>query len=181
MSARAWIATLRWPALLFLAVGCAHPLPATGLHPLPVLMGGFWTRDPITRQVDSLQPTLRWEAFPRPEDLTADTEGRLANARSVTYELRIWRAEGESPGELVYVRAGLAEPVHTLDTPLLPDALYLWTVRARFDLEGQPRVTPWAVLMRTRSDARGAVLPPSAYYQLRTPTQAKPGARISPG
>jgi hypothetical protein len=135
-------------------------------------MGG-WTGDPITRQVDSLRPTLRWEAFPRPEDLTADTEGRLASARSVTYELRIWRAEGGFPGELVYVRADLTEPAHTLDTPLGPDTLYLWTVRARFDLDGQPRVTLWAVLIRTRSDAREAVLPPSDYYQLRTPTQAK--------
>ena len=44
-----------------------------------------------------VEPTLRWQAFPRPEDLTADMEGRLAHARSVTYELRIRRAEGESP------------------------------------------------------------------------------------
>lgn len=171
MPPRTWIATLRWPALLFLAVACTHPLPAAGLRPLPLLMGG-WTRGLVARQVDSLQPTLRWEAFPRPEDLTADTDGRLANARRVTYELRIWRAEGEAPGELVYVRADLTEPVHTLDTPLVPDTLYLWTVRARFDLDGQPRVTLWAVLMRTRSDARRTLLPPSDYYQLRTPTQA---------
>jgi len=66
----------------------------------------------------------------------------------------------------------LTEPVHTRDTPVVPDTLYLWTVRARLDLDGQPCITPWAILTRTRPDTRGTVLPPSDYYQLKTPTQA---------
>jgi len=176
--ARVWMAAHYWAALLFLVTGCsiASPLPAAGIRPLPLLMGG-WIRDPITRKVDSLQPTLQWETFPRPEDLKADTDGRLADARSVTYEIRVWRADDGSPGELAYARTGLAEPAHTFDTPLAPDTLYLWTIRARFDLDGQPRVTQWAILLLVRADgrppdARRTVLPPSGYYELRTPKRA---------
>ncbi len=123
ISARDRIPALLWLALLSLAGGCATPAPAAGLRPLPLYMASGWTHDPGTREVDSRQPTLRWEAFPRPEDLKADREGRLGNVRSVTYELRIWRAEGGFPAELVYARTGLTEPVHTVETPLAPDTL----------------------------------------------------------
>lgn len=160
-------------ALLALASGCAHPYPAAGLRPLPLIMIGGWAGPRITPEVDSLQPTLRWEAFPRAEDLQADTAGRLGNARSVTYELRIWRAEAEGlyvafPAELVYARTGLTEPVHTVETPFAPDTLYLWTVRAHFDLDSQPRVTEWGVL---GANSRGTTIPPRRYYQLKTPKQ----------
>ena len=39
--------------------------------------------------VDSLQPTLRWETFPRPADFAADTTGVMSRVRNVTYDLRI--------------------------------------------------------------------------------------------
>jgi hypothetical protein len=143
-------------------------------------------------RVDSLQPRLQWEAFPRPEDLKADREGGLRSARSVTYELRIWRAAGWYgstcegwarcvPTELAYARGGLAEPVHTVEAPLAPDTLYLWTVRARFDLNDRPRVTQWAVLIRSDLDPqlptpRDTTIPSLGYYRFRTP-QAAPTPR----
>jgi len=130
-----------------------------------------WTVDDRTQEADSLSPTLRWEAFPRPEDLKADTSGRLRNVKNVTYEIRIWSADNWYPADLVYARAGLTEPAHTLDTPLAPDTLYLWTIRARFDLDGHQRVTQWAIL--GLDDYRVSVLPPSGrnlgYYGLKTP------------
>ncbi len=158
-------------ALLCLASGCGGPLPAVGLRPLPLLMHGDGS---FIRDVDSLQPTFRWEAFPRPEDLKVDKAGWLALARNPTYELRIWRATDYSPvewwgnavpTELVYARSGLTEPVHTVETPLAPDTLYLWTIRARFELNGEPRVTEWG----GHPILRSAVVPPPGYYMFKTP------------
>jgi hypothetical protein len=134
------------------------------------------TGDRITRDVDSLQPTLRWEAFPRAEDLKADKTAKLADARDVTYEVRIWRAERDCslaicfPGELAYARSGMNEPVHTVEAPLAPDATYLWTMRARFELYGEPRATQWGVLtLFGRPDGREPVIPPHGYYRFKTP------------
>jgi hypothetical protein len=190
--ARSWIPALLWLALAVLATGCAKPHPSEGLRPLPLLMDRLlWWRmaDESTRRTGEagpLQPRLQWEAFPRPEDLKADKERRLGSARSVTYELKIWRAAGESrglcenrcvPAELAYARVGLAEPVHTVEAPLAPDTLYLWTVRARFDLNGQPRVTQWGVLTRSDRDPwlpapRDTASPSLGYYRFRTPPAA---------
>lgn len=154
-------------ALLSVAIGCGH---TAGLRPLPVEV----TENPSHwLEVDSLQPTLRWEAFPRPEDLKADKAGRLATVRKPTYELRIWRAEDYFPAELVYARSGLAEPVHTVETVLAPNTRYLWTIRARFELNGEPRVTEWGAW----GDGRGTTIPlyplysrvHYSYYEFRTP------------
>jgi len=123
ISAQVRIPVPLWLALLSLLGGCAWP--AAGLRPLPLLMRG----GRLTREVDVRQPTLRWEASPRPEDLKADKEGRLANARSVTYELRIWRAENDFPAEPVYVRTRRTEPIHTVEKELAPNTLYFWTIR----------------------------------------------------
>jgi hypothetical protein len=133
--------------------------------------------DSFIRDVDSLQPTFRWETFPRPEDLEADRAGRLAAARNQTYELRIWRCEDNFPSELVYARSGLTEPVHRVETPLAPDTLYLWTIRARFELNGEPRVTEWGVLYPPYQEII-AMIPPQytypnshyiSYYRFKTP------------
>lgn len=164
-------------ALLCVASGCA-PFPAAGLRPLPLLTPG----DSIISHVDSLQPTFRWEAFPRPEDLKVDKAGRLALARNPTYELRIWRAEDLFPAELVYARSGLTEPVHTVETPFAPDTLYLWTIRARFELNGEPRVMEWGVLTTDRvmdplwgslnpAYIETAKVPPNGYYMFKTPSR----------
>src|SRR5215467_11939981 len=118
-------------------------------------------------------PRFAGKPSPGPEDVKVDIGGHLANARGVTYEIRIWSADDWYPVELVYARAGLSEPVHTLETPLAPDTLYLWTIRARFDLDGQQRVTEWAFL--GFNDDRVPILPPSGryagYYGLKTPRQ----------
>src|SRR5262245_38177476 len=143
--------------------GCAKPHPAEGLRPLPLVM----EKDPMTREVESLQPSFQWEPFPRKTDLKADKTGTLGLAQNVTYDLRIWGAEGSIPGvcrpwlprygsegtgggpcvfpaELVYARVGLPHPFHTVESFLSPSTIYLWTVRARFQLDGQPRVTEWS-------------------------------------
>lgn len=184
--ARPPILAILWLALTALAMGCTKPHPAEGIRPLPLVMVGDYTA-----QAESLQPRLRWEGFPRPQDIKADKDGRLGDARGVTYEVRIWRADGEVfgacaatqvrfqcvfPAELVYERSGLAETFHTLESPLKPNRLYLWTVRARFDLWGQPRVTPWAVLLSTEDypelpKRRDTTIPRFCYYSFMTPSE----------
>jgi hypothetical protein len=71
-------------------------------------------RDLVSVEVDSLQPTLRWESFPRPQDRDADKEGELGRIRNVTYDLKIWRTQlpdwSAYPVEVVYARQGLPEP-----------------------------------------------------------------------
>lgn len=105
--------------------------------------------------VDELQPTLRWEAFPR----QADRPGKAEEARhfaNVSYEVSVFRAIFTKDdfyyagghyvaGPRVYARKGLTEPWHRIEEPLRPCARYAWTVRARFELDGQTRVTEWTV------------------------------------
>lgn len=82
------------------------------------------------------RPTLRWEAF-EPAGPDAD------RVRNVTYEIRIARAEDGLPEKEVYRREGLTEPQHTVRGGIAPGHDYFWTVRARFEVDGQPRVTEW--------------------------------------
>ena len=57
-----------------------------------------------------------------------------------------WRHEcrDTDPGELVYTKQGLLTPEHNLETPLQPNSLYFWTVRAHFTLDGKRRATEWS-------------------------------------
>lgn len=137
-------------------------------------------------RVESLQPTLRWEAFPRQQDREADNEGLLSRIGTVTYELKIWRSSDgykPTPSDLVYSRQGLVQPSHRIDQPLQPKTKYHWSVRACFELDGQPRVTEWGLskeppvfpLGRARtipfSPRRSASIPNPNYYRFKTPSK----------
>lgn len=97
--------------------------------------------------VDSLQPTLQWEAFPRPLDV-ATAGGRAARFSDVRYEIALFDARLTDlyyqPGMPIYRRSGLIEPSHRLETSLQPCARYFWSVRAHFKLDGWPRRTEWS-------------------------------------
>ena len=161
--------------LLSLA-GCAT-YPVAGLRPLYPEVGLNYP------QVDSLQPMLRWEAFPRPADLEGDRDGWLSRIRDVTYDLRIWKVGGVPilgrgpilwhPGELIYSRSALPAPTHRIELRLVPTTHYLWSVRARFDLDGQQRVTEWSVLLEyldRKFDPRTAQIPLRGYHRFYTPS-----------
>ncbi len=45
------------------------------------------------------------------------------------------------PPASVYARAGIPALSHTLEEAVQPSTKNFWTVRARFELDGQPRVT----------------------------------------
>jgi hypothetical protein len=137
-------------------------------------------------------------------DLQADKTGALGRIQNVTYDLRIWRAEGSIPGvcrpwlpaygsdaaggpcvypaQLVYARAGLPNPFHTVESSLSPSTIHLWAVRARFQLDGQPRVTEWSVLNETEKHPiypkpRDATRPSLGHYSFQTPGGTDAGTR----
>lgn len=97
-------------------------------------------------KIKELQPTLRWEPFPWPDDLETNEVQKHFN--DVTYELKVYRAvpAGQflAPAEQIYLRKGLPAPYHQLEQLLEPCAEYFWTVRARFKLDSRYRVTEWA-------------------------------------
>lgn len=87
----------------------------------------------VCTEVISQQPPLRWQAF------VAKDRG----VSGITYEVKIWLADHDAPGKLIYSRTGLPEPSHTVQEPLDRATKYFGSVRARFLLDGAPRVTDW--------------------------------------
>ncbi len=95
-------------------------------------------------EVDSLQPTLRWEPFPRPRDHKPKNESLISQIKDVTYDLKIWQATNDYPERLVCDATALPEPQFQLPYPLKHGTKYFWTFRARYTLNGQPQVSRWA-------------------------------------
>ena len=119
--------------------------------------------------VDSLTPTLSWETFPRPIDIT-DTGGQADRFSDVQYEVLIYEAipinPSYKPGQTIYHRTKLTEPAHQLERSLDPCRRYFWTVRASFKLDGWPRITEWT----------GAY----AIFKMAKPWEYRRGMRGSP-
>jgi hypothetical protein len=145
------------------------PLPGRVIHKAilglkPYILFGpapidppFETLPDIPLKVGSLQPTLRWEPFQGSE---------------VTYDLKIWLSKDRwSPRVLIYSRQRLTDPCHTLETPLKPWTGYEWTVRARYRVAGQARITGWAMWTLKFDNLFDKIFPdrPPQYYHFRTP------------
>ena len=157
-------------AILFVTAGCG--IPVAGLQPEypPVERRTFSILTEFV-EVRSLEPTLRWESFPRPFDRKADKEGSLDRIGEVTYELRIWRTTNGQSGDLVYAREGLKVPYHTLEKPLEPGTRYLWSVRAVFTQDGRFQVIEWGLagyLLRDQT------VPNDSCFRFRTPENPPP-------
>jgi len=119
--------------------------PACGLRPVdPPLEIGSRAPNPdeavvVDNAVDSLQPTLRWEAFNFP----GGPSNILVDA--VRYDLRVWRATSNTTvGDLIYSQTNIPGPSHTLLQPLEPGAKYFWSVRARYASGGAIYGTRWS-------------------------------------
>jgi hypothetical protein len=115
-----------------------------------------WNRFPT---LDSRQPTLAWEAFPRESDRRAAGRGSLSGISNVRYDLRVWQVASDAPPARVYERRDLPAPSHTLDLPLLPGTRYFWSARARFDLGKRVQGTKWGYFRTPAYQARGKVKP----------------------
>lgn len=152
--------------------GCTRPVVVSGLRQTQApLRFSHWSGF-VCWRADSLQPTLRWETFPRPLDLASGNANPVVEATNVTYELTVWEARRNEP---VLVQTNLPEPAYTFRLPLRSHCEYRWTVRARFETRGQVRFTQWATWdTGTAADLRaaqsGAVRAPfGLYYWFRTP------------
>lgn len=103
--------------------------------------------------VDSIQPTLQWESFPRDYDVI-NIDGLSQQITDVRYELRIYIAGKPAhsfyrgligvPTQLIYDVRDIYSPYHKIEGVLDACKRYFWTVRARFKLDGRNRVTEWA-------------------------------------
>lgn len=155
--------------VLIILSSCALPVSFSGLKPeYPKMQWSFWRGRLAICEVDLLQPTVRWESFPRPKDLRNDKSGLVVRIQNVIYDLKIWRAEDYYAGKIAYKREGLPEPFHKIEEPLEPSTKYRWTIRARFEVDGRTRVTEWgAALARGRSP----VIPNRFYYHFNTPPE----------
>jgi len=171
-------------AVLLFATSCSMKAPVFGLKP-EYPENRIDTDEIVFVKVDSLQPTLRWESFPRPQDSIEDKEGMLNLMRNVTYDLKIWTAEGDCPHAIIYSKQGLREPYYKLEVPLEPCSKYLWTIRARFEIDGKVRVTEWGISQRgfsqqiyhhmdiginssTALGRRSPIVPNPALYRFKT-------------
>jgi hypothetical protein len=172
------------------------------------LWGMFGGADPYMDQanLNTLRPELRWEPFPAEENVTqefsderrrahllfpdevvwgdsgaegwAALKGRVAG---VTYELKIWEAQYDVPGALVYARAAIPTPFHKVEEPLKASTDYLWSVRAHFLLDGHPRVSEWAMVIRRPQQTDPRQVPPDRnpnLFRIRTPSEYKGESRL---
>jgi len=187
MATRAALASLEIAAAVFLA-GCATKAPVSGFAPVypEQTFSLMHLRANSTDfldwgKVDSLQPTLRWQPFPGTDQLGWGVPAKPfvsvdpKSVSEVRYDLKIWIVENHAPGEVAYVRERLPEPSHRLESPLQPGTEYYWSVRARFSVDGKPRVTEWSLTTvhgRERQEAlHSGVIPPLSYYRFETPSK----------
>ncbi len=158
--------------------GCSYHPAVCGLRPLsPDLTAGAASDSLIFTEIDSLQPTLRWESFPRPSDLHADRQGVLIKAaQDVSYELRIWRVEDNSAIRRVCERRELTTPKHRVDVRLDPNARYFWSVRAKFRAGEETRMIPWGFSKVLSVPGLAfcitpGTIPHANYYRFQTPAK----------
>lgn len=157
--------------------GCSYHPAVCGLRPLsPDLTAGAASDSLVFTEIDSLQPTLRWESFPRPTDLRADRQGVLVKTQDVSYELRIWRMEDNSDIRRVYERRELTTPKHRVDVRLDQNARYFWSVRAKFRAGEETRVIPWGFSKVPSVPGLAFCITPgniphANYYRFQTPTK----------
>jgi hypothetical protein len=157
--------------MLTTLAGCTIEPKICGLKPIfpGPLYGGPLSgsnTELIFVPVDSLQPTLRWEPFVPSKD-----SGIAAD--NIQYDLRVWSIANGCPEDEVYARDGIQKPSHRFVSALKPATNYFWSVRARFTIAGQVRVSPWTLSQypwRPGPDpCKLPTIPCDNYLRFRTP------------
>lgn len=110
----------------------------------------------LNATVDTLRPDFRWEPLDGAKQSADDKTPE--NIQDVKYEIQIFAAlrtdrylhgielVPELLGGPIYSSSALVNPRHRIDKSLAPCTKYFWTVRARFRIDGQLRLTEWANL-----------------------------------
>ena len=159
--------------VVLLAAGCAPKPYVLGLKPeapfaereshVDTLRPTFrWERFPRAKDLDELGPHAGERIGAVSYELRLWKVGKEFSGELEKPEAPGWIGIGEDykyswghecrdtdPGELVYTKQGLLNPEHNLETPLQPNSLYFWTVRAHFTLNGKRRATEWSEQLPT--------------------------------
>jgi len=137
--------------------GCGFNASIYGLRPVspPARLGGMFNGQLVYPEVDFMRPTFEWQPFVSPKALFPGCSG-LTN---IAYDLRIWNVRNDSPAELAYEARSLPASRHQLPHPLEPDTCYFWSVRARFQINGEDRLTDWSRSLQPHNPSQRADLP----------------------
>jgi len=100
---------------------------------------------PFGTEVDAEEQTSRftWESFPS-ERMLQGANFSAENIDNVVYEFRLIPFFKFGTSKVMYRSTGLAAPEHILPFTLPSCEIFYWSVRARFNLYGVPRVTEWS-------------------------------------
>lgn len=122
--------------------------------------------------VDSLNPVLSWEAFPRQADLKNNPEIGIM-VKDVVYDLTVSQVDKKTSRTiLAYSSQGLIKTTHKIEKALSPGQEYIWAVRPRFNLLGAERSLPWSKVTYN-TDACGIFASPAYDYSYRFKTPAE--------
>ena len=114
------------------------------LEPEPALEIGPQNRQRLVAPlVSSRTPTLAWSVAQLAPKMF--NPNPWATDRSLRYDLRIWKAEDDAPGNIAYERLGLTGTRHQVEVPLEPASTYFWSVRMRGTVDGHLRAVPWSM------------------------------------
>lgn len=104
-------------------------------------------------EINEVKPQLAWESFPQPWDVSMSDQRMPGN---VSYEIEIYSTKFKKQKfmvipqyeikQLVYHRDNIKQPQHKVEIELDPCTTYFWRVRAKFNMEGVPRITEWGGL-----------------------------------
>jgi len=148
------------------------------LHPVyPKYMGKGFSIDKLKyAEIDSLQPTLEWEQFPREKDVKGDKKGILNRINEISYDLKIWKEEDFVQNRPLYTKQGIRKPLHKIEISLEQSKNYFWTFRAQFKLDDQYRVTKWAHSRMPyepfeEDPCNLNYIPITHYYRFKTPSE----------
>ena len=93
----------------------------------------------------SLTPTFRWRDFPGDKVLNADFQGKLRQLSLLRYDLRIHRLDDQrDTARIILERNNIGPTEYRMTQPLAPNTEYVWSVRARFELDTGERTSRWS-------------------------------------
>ncbi len=95
--------------------------------------------------VDSLEPYFLWRPYPGEHVLAADFQGKLRKLRTLRYDLRLYRLEGDRrKAHIILEENNLKATHYRVRQPLAPGTEHVWSVRARFELDTGERTSRWS-------------------------------------
>jgi len=125
-----------------------HPATSVIGEKFPSTGAARYALLPFGTEVNAEEQTSRfnWESFPS-ERMLQGASFSTDKIENVVYEFRLIQSQlgSRGPGpKVMYRSVGLTTPEHTLPFTLPSCERLYWSVRARFDLYGVPRVTEWS-------------------------------------